>query len=323
MIKRWRQRRLAPLVSPSRFAAQVGGDRGAANVSEVSKASQMPPSNRSILLALVVVMSFCAFPNRGQQPSSKDVLYREVGTQKLYLDVYTPRTPAPSTGYPLVISIHGGAWEMGDRHADALMRRLTYRGFALASVDYRLCSQAKYPAQIDDVRESVRWLEAHAASYNFDTNRIFATGFSAGGHLALLLGLSQKPGDRTVKAVCALYPPTDLVTILPVAMRSQTNNPVADLLGGPVSEKLALAREASPISYVGRDSVPVLIYHGDADTLVPLAQSQSLEAAMKAAGAKCTLIVCRGQGHGFAPSDYALYQIARFFQNAVEDSDQP
>jgi acetyl esterase/lipase len=182
-----------------------------------------------------------------------------------------------------------------------------------------LSDEAKYPAQIDDVREAVKWLVEHSASYHFDTNKIFAIGVSAGGHLSLLLGLSQKPADRTIKAVCAFYPPSDLVAILPENMRDQTNNPVAELLGGPVSQKLALAREASPMTYVRKDSVPVLIYHGDADTLVPLAQSKSLDAALKAAGAQSTLILYKGQGHGFAPGDNALFQIANFFKNAVKN----
>lgn len=271
-------------------------------------------------IVLAVAMGLLAFsiPAECQQPT-RDILFREAGTHKLYLDIYTPQTPPPSGGYPLIVSIHGGAWEYGDRHADAILRKLTNRGYALTSIDYRLSNDAKYPAQIDDARDAVQWLLKHAQSYHFDTNKIFAIGVSAGGHLSLLLGLSQKAGDRTIKAVCAFYPPTDLVAILPESMRNQTNNPVADLLGGAVSERLVMARQASPINYVRKDSVPVLIYHGDADTVVPLVQSKSLDAALKAAGAQSTLIVCKGQRHGFAPGAGALFQIANFFQSAVKN----
>lgn len=254
---------------------------------------------------------------QGQPPAGKDILFSEPGTNKLFLDISIPRFAPPIAGYPLIVSIHGGAWERGDRHSDAGLRKLTERGYALACIDYRLASQAKYPAQIDDVREAVRWLVKHASGYHFDTNRIFAIGASAGGHLSLLLGLSQKSGDRTIKAVCAFYPPTDLVSIVPPARLSETDNPVADLLGGPVSERLALAHEASPITYVRKDSVPVLIFHGDADTLVPVTQSQSLEAALKAAGANCTLIVYRGYPHGFGPREAGLDRIAKFFRDSV------
>ena len=274
------------------------------------------------IFLLTAVATLLAAPfshGQGQRPSTKDILFNEPGTNKLFLDIYSPRFASPIAGYPLIVSIHGGAWERGDRHSDAGLRKLTERGYALASIDYRLASQAKYPAQIDDVRRAVSWLVKHAGEYHFDTNRIFAIGASAGGHLSLLLGLSQKPGDRTIKAVCALYPPTDLVSIVPPEKRGEADNPVADLLGGPVSERLALAREASPITYVRKESVPVLILHGDADTLVPVAQSRSLEAAMKAAGANCTVVVYRGYPHGFGPGEAGLDRIAKFFRDSVKD----
>lgn len=275
-----------------------------------------------ITAAATMLLPAAFVRGQGLQPSSKDILYSERGTNKLFLDIYSPRLAPPPAGFPLVVSIHGGAWEVGNRHGNANLRKfigLTDRGYALASIDYRLASQAKYPAQIDDVREAVKWLVKHAGGYHFDTNRIFAVGASAGGHLSLLLGLSQKPGDRTIKAVCAFYPPTDLVSIMPPAMRSDTNNPIAELLGGSLSDRLALAREASPMTYVRKDSVPVLIFHGDADKLVPVAQSQSLEVALKAAGANCTLIVHPGYPHGFRPGEDELDRIAKFFRDSVKD----
>jgi acetyl esterase/lipase len=235
------------------------------------------------------------------------------------LDLYLPSSAAPTNGYPLVVSIHGGAWEVGDRHDDFIFREMTQWGYALASVDYRLCSEAKYPAQLEDVREATKWLAENSASWHIDTNRFFAAGFSAGGHLALMLGLAQKPGERAIKAVCALYPPTDLTTILPQRMRSDSNNPVADLLGAPLTEKLALAREASPITYVRKDSVPVLMYHGDSDNVVPLSQSEALNRAMKVVGAKCTLMVYPHQGHGFWLQDGDLARVAKFFEKSAKD----
>lgn len=254
-----------------------------------------------------------------QEPTnSRNIVYSEVGQHKLLLDLYLPETAAPTSGYPLVVSIHGGAWETGDRHGDFIFRELTQSGYALASIDYRLSSEAKYPAQLEDARAAVRWLLENSASWHLDTNRFFAAGFSAGGHLALMLGLAQKPGDRTIKAVCALYPPTDLTSILPERMRSESNNPVADLLGGPLTEKLDLAREASPITYVQKDSVPVLIYHGDADNVVPLAQSEALSRALKATGAKCTLMVYPHTGHGFWLQDSDLERVAKFFETSVK-----
>lgn len=266
-----------------------------------------------VVLAAMMLSPICA---RGEESADKDILYRTVGTRHLYLDIFYPQTPAPAAGYPLIVSIHGGAWAYADRHNDLILRKLTNHGFALASVDYRLSGEAKYPAQIDDVRESVQWLVQHAGSLHFDTNKIVATGISAGGHLALLLALSQSPGDRTIKAVCALYGPADLVEILPPNMRGDSTNAVAALLGGPVAEKLSLAREASPITYVRKDSVPVLLFHGEKDALVPVAQSIALDNALKAAGAQSTLVIYKDKGHAFGLDDAALLDVEKFYERS-------
>lgn len=253
------------------------------------------------------------------QPSSKDLIYSTIGTRKLLLDIYNPQTPAPLAGYPLIISIHGGAWAYADRHNDLVLRKLTNHGYALASIDYRVSSEAKYPAQIDDTRRAVQWLMEHAASLHLDTNRMVATGISAGGHLALLLGLSQPPGNHIIKAVCALYGPTDLIAILPPEMQNQSTNAVAELLGGPVSEKLLLAKEASPIYYASKESIPTILFHGEKDKLVPVAQSITLNAALKAAGAQSTLVTYKDKGHAFALSDTALIEVESFFKQAFKD----
>jgi len=253
-----------------------------------------------------------------EKSTDRDIVYRTVGTRKLYLDLYYPKAPAPAAGYPLIVSIHGGAWAYADRHNDLILRKLTDFGFALASVDYRLSGEAKYPAQIDDVREAVRWLVEHASSLHVDTNKIVATGISAGGHLALLLGLSQPPGDHTIKAVCALYGPADLVEILPPKMRGDRTNAVAALLGGSVSEKLSLARAASPITYVRKDSIPVMLFHGEKDELVPVAQSIALDHALKAAGAQSTLTIYKDKGHAFGLDDAALLEVEKFYEHSFK-----
>src|SRR4051812_42828570 len=98
--------------------------------------------------ALLAASLACGKP----EPSSKNLVYGVVGKHRLLLDLYYPQTPPPPGGYPLLISIHGGGWLIGNRHKDLFLRDLTKHGYALASIDYRLSSQAKYPAQIDDTR---------------------------------------------------------------------------------------------------------------------------------------------------------------------------
>jgi acetyl esterase/lipase len=273
-----------------------------------------------ILFAIVIATMFSiSFACADDQPTSKDLVYSTIGTRKLLLDIYYPQTPAPTNGYPLIISIHGGAWAYADRHNDLILRKLTQHGYALASIDYRVSGEAKYPAQIDDTRQSVRWLVEHAGSLHLDANKIVATGISAGGHLALLLALSQPPNDHTIKAVCALYGPSDMVAMLPPEKQNDTNNAIAALLGGSVSEKLALAREASPITYVSKDSVPVMLFHGEKDKLVPVAQSIALDAALKAAGAQSTLIIYKDKGHAFGLDDAALLDVAKFYDRSLNN----
>ncbi len=265
------------------------------------------------------VLSSISLVHGEDQSSSRDLVYSTVAGRKLLLDIYYPTNPAPAAGFPLIISIHGGAWAYADRHNDLILRKLTNAGYALASIDYRVSGEAIYPAQVDDTRRAVKWLDEHANSLRIDTNKMVATGISAGGHLALLLGLSQPSGDRTIKAVCALYGPTDLITILPPEMRNQSTNAVAALLGGAVSNKLEFAREASPITYVREDSVPVLLFHGEKDALVPVAQSIALDSALRAAGAESTLVIYKDKGHAFGLDDAALLEVNKFYDRCLGD----
>jgi acetyl esterase/lipase len=246
-------------------------------------------------------------------PVKRGLVYGQIGKLKLRLDLYYPKSPPPRNGYPLIICIHGGGWMIGNRGKDFFLRNLTKDGVALARIDYRLSGTAKYPAQIDDARNALAWLLKSAPVLQLDANRIGVFGVSAGGHLALLLGLSQPESSRSIKAICALYPPTDLIGIVPPEKRDRRHNAVAALLGAPVSERLALARAASPMTYVSREAPPVLLIHGDRDHLVPIEQSRMLEVALRKAGAESTLIICPGRGHGFSLRREILAEVADFF----------
>jgi acetyl esterase/lipase len=211
-----------------------------------------------------------------------------------------------------------------------MMMPLTHLGFALASIDYRLSQVAKWPAQIDDCKAAVRWLRAHAATYGYDATKIGVVGASAGGHLAALLGTtannSQLEGDEgnagvssAVQAVVDYFGPTDFLSLadqVTPAQRANLNNPVTHLFGtplwndGPVLKEQAVAKEASPITYVSAASCPFFIVHGDRDPVVPLQQSIELNEALKKAGVDSSLTIVKGGGHGFNDPASAIAAVA-------------
>ena len=218
------------------------------------------------------------------------------------LDVYVPPGDGP---FPLVIWVHGGGWQNGSKDGGNPAVPLLRRGYAVASINYRLSHHAVFPAQIRDCQAAVRFLRTNAKKFNVDPARFGAWGASAGGHLVALLGTASdcaefggygviKDGDDRVQAVCDWFGPTDLARLSPPAVK---DNPVAKLLGGDTGTKKDLAAKANPITHVTKDDAPVLILHGDEDRLVPVSQSELFRDALKKAGVECELIVVPGVGH--------------------------
>jgi acetyl esterase/lipase len=146
------------------------------------------------------------------------------------------------------------------------------------------------------------------SSFGLNPNEIFLAGDSAGGHLAALLGVER--GRPEIKAVCVMYPATDLTGFAHQAVR---HGYLPDLLGGAVAEKRALAEEASPVNHIHPNAPPFLIFHGNRDGLVPIAQSQELDRKLKGAGVESHLVVVPGKGHGFRLTPAQLREVSAFF----------
>jgi len=215
-----------------------------------------------------------------------DIVYAKVAGEELKLDMYRPAA-ASSSPLPCIVVIHGGAWISGKRSDMAPMcEGLARGGFVAATVSYRLAPKHKWPAMLDDVQTSVRFLRANAAKYGIDPKRIGAAGASAGGHLALFLGVrdtrdtnpSEYPKfSSRVSVVFDIFGPTDLTQGFPDAIE-----PLYPLvLGKKRSEAAAELRDASPIFFLSEKSAPVFILHGETDTIVPISQSRALEAKLK------------------------------------------
>lgn len=241
------------------------------------------------------------------------------------VDLFLPKQRVDDKPVPVVVFIHGGGWSGGDRTGyDTAAAQLAASGkYAAASVGYRLSGQAKWPQQIYDCKAAIRWIRGHAKELNIDPDKIGATGASAGGHLVTLLGvtggvkeLEGDLGENTaessrVTCVVNVCGPTDLAAPLMEGDAAKKDDPaVSGLLGGKISDKLAEAKAASPLTYVTSQAVPIMTVHGTEDTRVNFNHAERLDAALKAAGATSLLIPMVKAGHGipFGPELQARIQ---------------
>jgi acetyl esterase/lipase len=233
------------------------------------------------------------------------------------LDLYLPRKPQSELA-PLVVWIHGGAWVGGDKNY-APAQFLLSRGYAVASLNYRLADKHPHPAQIFDCKAAIRFLRAHAREYKLDPERFGVWGQSAGGHLVALLGtsgdikelegnLGNNNYSSRVQAVADWCGPTDLLSIASQAppncridFKSPTN-PVAVLMGANKSTEACLS--ASPIKYVRKDNPPFLILHAEDDDIVPVGQSKELGRALKEVAVPVLCHIAPEGGHGLGKKEF-------------------
>ncbi len=255
----------------------------------------------------------------------RDVVYsRPPGYRPLSLDLYVPAGPARA----LCLYLHGGGWRVGSRSegpgtsrdwSPSFFERAAALGLAIASVNYRLSGEARFPAQLDDVAAAGNFLSTQRGAFGVLTGRTVAWGVSAGGHLAALHALCS-PGAG-VDAVVCWYTPTDLDALAgdcdkagghgdrgPEARESQ-------LIGAPVDERPDLAAAASPVRFARGDAPPFLFLHGTADTRVPPRQSERLADALTTAGAQATVELVDGATHMFPELDEAA--TTRVMQRSV------
>lgn len=279
-----------------------------------------------VALASAIFVSTTAYaqPNPGvRQPPAprvpegvkaiRDVPYVADGHARQKLDLYLPeKSDGP---LPLIIWVHGGGWQGGSKTGCPPARdNYMARGYAVASIGYRLSGDAIFPAQIEDCKAAIRWLRAHAKEHNLNPDRFAAWGSSAGGHLVALLGTSgdirafdvgaHLDQSSRVQAVCDYYGPTDLLQMDAHALnkqRSNHNSPTSaesKLIGGAIQENKDKVARANPITYVSKDDPPFLIVHGDQDSTVAHHQSEILYDALRSAGARVRFHTIEGAGHG-------------------------
>lgn len=273
-------------------------------------------------------------PGKPDEVSEESLLHRElsyaitVGFRRLSMDVWLPRKAAEAA-VPMVVWIHGGAFQLGDRRElpptfppNSVFRRLNEAGIACATVDYRHSLEAPFPAQLHDIKAAVRYLRHHAAVFGIDADRIGAWGESAGGHLAALLGLTGSRDDlegglgvqdqsSAIGAVVDFYGVSSLNDVprqqgvesflsgplLAAVPGGVSLDPGTMLVGG--SPDPGLLHAASPLGYVTAGAPPFLLIHGNRDGLVPHSQSELLADALVREGVQNQLITIDGADHCF------------------------
>lgn len=245
--------------------------------------------------------------------------------------------PAGAGMHPGIIYLHGGGWIVGDRSRfrDEI-ERAAWRGYVAATVSYHLAKTGPgdpsvdgFPLPLQDVKAAIRFLKANAGDYHLDVRRIGICGESAGGHLALLAALTQ-PADgldgdvpedapsSEVQAVANVFGPTDLTAL---ANDNRATRPGLVILMGAAPELMPDEyRRASPVTYARHDAPPILTIHGAADGLVPVSQARRLDVALKRVGAKHSLLVLNGAGHGFwgDNAERAEHAVYAFFEKTLK-----
>jgi acetyl esterase/lipase len=233
----------------------------------------------------------------------RNLAYVANGHERQSLDLYLP--PNRAGRVPVVIWLHGGGWSSGNKSRTPAVR-LLQRGYAVASVGYRLTDVATFPAQIHDCKAAVRFLRGSASKYGLDTERIGVWGASAGGNLALLLGVGSNVSnlegiegdfDNQTSVVACVVDYFGTVEFRNPKEFPLNNNRIK-YMGGTSEEKPEIAALVTPLTHISADDAPVLIVHGDKDNTVPINHSRALESALKAAGVEHQFLLIPGGGHG-------------------------
>lgn len=247
-----------------------------------------------------------------------DLEYAVVAGQALRLDLYQPEA---TRNAPLLVWVHGGAWEAGSK-SPMPATALVERGYAIASLDFRPASTARFPGQVHDIKAAIRFLRATATQHGYDARRIGILGASSGAHLAAVVATTNGHPElegtlgaygnesSAVQAIVSYFGASNLTTILaqstPFGVGVRTPA-LKRLLGALPDENPALAQLASPVFHVDASDPPLLLLHGDQDPQMPINQSHELQGAYERQGLTAGFIVVHGAAHGgdafFAPEN--------------------
>ncbi len=268
---------------------------------------------RFVLLACAVAC-FCPLHAADDVDIRPDVVYGHDYGMALTFDVLTPKNP---NGAGILFMVSGGwvsRW-FPPQNGITWHKALLDKGFTVFLVRHGSSPKFVVPEAIEHVRRSVRYIRLHADDFGVDPERLGAYGFSAGGHLSLMLGTASDAGtpgakdpvltvtDR-VAAVVAFFPPTDLRGL--IIRRDKEGNLVGKYKAFPaLAFDAAKAPDCSPLDHVSPDDPPTLLIHGDKDKLVPIKHATRIQHAFEKNKVASELIVIKGAAHGFMGGDLA------------------
>lgn len=256
----------------------------------------------------------------GENKQWLDVDYVGDGIEGHKMDIHVPDDGQET--HKVVVIIYGSAWFANNAKAmayESIGKPLNEAGFAVVSINHRASVEAKYPAQINDVKAAIRYVRGAAQTYGFDTSFVGITGFSSGGHLSSLAGTTNgvktyKQGDvevdiegslgaytsesSEVDAVVDWFGPIDMARMENCETYKDEKSPEAVLIGGAPAENPDMVKLLSPINYVSYGDPQFLVIHGNADPVVPYCQSELFTAQLKAHDCLADFITVEGGGHG-------------------------
>jgi acetyl esterase/lipase len=248
-------------------------------------------------LILTFIVGFCQFA--AAQNITKDVLYGDDAKQKM--DVYLPKQGRDKT--PVIILIHGGSWIGGDKiNMTHWLKPLqtAFPDYAVFNLNYRLANRQTlsnaWPAQIDDIDKAVAFIKDKANDYHIDKKQLILLGESAGAQLALVEGFIHDT-KHDVKVVVDLFGPADMVDLY------DAHHELAGLMNGVPATIPRVYADASAVDHVSKKSPATIIFHGTADPIVPIRESDSLSVKLKQANVPSSYITYPGKGHGWRGSE--------------------
>lgn len=274
---------------------------------------------------------------------TEDVIYGRKYGLAMTMDIFTPKENANGKGVIFCVS---GGWFSAKPGGISLGKEFVDRGYVVFAVVHGSQPKFTIPEVLEDMHRAVRFIKANAKKYNVDPDKLGITGGSAGGHLSLMQGCAPKGGNPTardaverqsskVAAVACFFPPTDFLNYGKpgnVALgggtlkgfrppfdfweRDKETNKLVVI--ADEERRKEIGKTISPIAHVTKDSAPALIYHGDADTLVPIQQAEIMIAKLKENGVPCELVIKKGEGHGWKGIDQDVKVLADWFDKYLK-----